>query len=158
MEVLLLTLGILCLLLGLAGAILPIPGPGLSYIGLLLLHFSSFAHFSTIVLVSFAVLVLVMAVLDFYIPIWGTKKFGGTRNGAIGAIIGMLVGLIFLPGIGILVGTFAGALIAELIGGFPFDKALKSAFGSFIGFLTGAFMQVIVCLAMIGFAVYQLVV
>ncbi len=157
MEVLLLILGFVCLFLGLAGAILPIPGPALSYVGLLILHFTSYVTFSTIVLVTFGTLVVVIAVLDFYIPILGTKKLGGTKNGAIGAILGMMIGIFVIPGIGLLIGTFLGALIAELIGGLNFKNALKSAIGSFIGILTGVVIQVVLCLAMIGFAVYGLI-
>lgn len=156
MEVLLLIVGFLCLFLGLAGAILPIPGPGLSFAGLLIIHFTSFGSYHNTVLVSFGIMVVAIAILDFYIPILGTKKFGGTKYGAIGAIIGMLVGLFVIPGIGLLIGTFAGALIAELIGGLNFKNALKSAIGSFIGFMTGVVIQVILCLAMIGYAVYGL--
>ncbi len=157
MEVLLLIVGFACLLLGLAGAILPIPGPALSFVGLLILHFTAFVSFSNTVLISFGVLVTAMAVLDFYIPILGTKKFGGTKYGAIGAILGMIIGIFVLPGIGLLIGTFLGALVAELIGGLNFKSALKSAIGSFIGFITGVVMQVILCLVMIGYAVYGLI-
>jgi uncharacterized protein YqgC (DUF456 family) len=155
MDILLLVAGIACLLTGLAGAILPLPGPPLSFAGLMLLHISKFAEFSNTLLYSLGVVTIVIAVLDYYIPIWGTKKFGGTRYGAIGATIGLLVGFFFIPAIGMFVGTFLGALLGELIGGAKINSALKSAIGSFVGFLTGIVMKVILCLIMIGYATVE---
>ena len=149
MDLLLLVLGIGCLLVGLAGAVLPLPGPPLSFAGLILLDLSKYAEFGNVVLIGFGVVTAVLLVLDYYIPIWGTKKFGGTKFGAIGATVGLLVGFFVIPGIGIFLGTFLGALIGELIGGFGAKDALKSAFGSFVGFVTGIAMKVLLCLGMI---------
>ena len=156
MEVILLVLGIICLLVGLAGSVLPLPGPGLSFGGLLLIHFSRYADFSQGMLITFGVLAAVIAVLDYYIPIWGIKRFGGTRYGSIGAIVGGLSGLFFIPAIGIFLGTFLGALGGELIGKATFKSALRAAFGSFLGFLSGVFVQILLCIAMIVYAGYGL--
>ena len=156
MDILLLIAGIVCLLTGLAGAVLPLPGPPLSFAGLILLHISKFAEFSKNVLYTLGFVTVVIAVLDYYIPIWGTKKFGGTKYGAIGATVGLLIGFFFIPAIGMFIGTFLGALLGELIGGTKFKLALRSAIGSFVGFLTGIVMKVILCLIMIGYAVADL--
>jgi uncharacterized protein YqgC (DUF456 family) len=156
MEIFLLVAGIICLLTGLAGAILPLPGPPLSFAGLILLHVSSYAEFSIIVLVSLGFVTLVIAVLDYYIPIWGMKKFGGTRAGAIGATLGLLLGFFIIPALGMFLGTFLGALIGELIGGAKIKTAFKSAIGSFVGFITGIVMKVVLCLVMIGYAAVEL--
>ena len=156
MDILLLVAGIACLFAGLAGAILPLPGPALSFFGLVLLHISKFAEFSQTTLYSLGFITIVIGVLDYYIPVWGTKKFGGTRNGAIGATVGLIVGFFFIPAIGIFIGTFTGALLGELIGGAKINTALKSALGSFVGFLTGIVIQLLLCLVMIGFAVSEL--
>ncbi|TDB64636.1 DUF456 domain-containing protein [Arundinibacter roseus] len=156
MDIVLLVLGIVSLLVGLAGALLPLPGPPLSFVGLLFLHFSRFADFSTSILVTFGIVTLIIAVLDYYIPILGMKRFGGTNYGNVGAIVGGLAGLLFIPGIGIFAGTFIGAAIGELIGGADLKKALKSAVGSFVGFLTGIFLKVVLCVAMIIYAGYAL--
>jgi uncharacterized protein len=154
MDIVLLILGGICLLGGLAGAILPLPGPGLSFFGLLLIHFSHYADFSTYVLTIFGVMTVAIAILDYFIPIWGMKRFGGTRNGTIGAIVGGLVGIFIIPGIGLFPGTFLGAFAGELLGGMATKKALKSAFGSFLGFITGVFIQVALCIAMLIYAGY----
>ncbi|HEV7350470.1 DUF456 domain-containing protein [Telluribacter sp.] len=156
MDTILLVLGLICLFGGLAGAVLPTPGPSLSFGGLLLLHFSSYTEFSTAVLVGLGLLTVLIAALDYFIPIWGAKKFGGTRYGSIGAVVGLVIGFFVLPGIGIFLGTFLGALFGELIGGSTRKVAFKAALGSFLGFLTGMVMEVILCLIMIGYAVVEL--
>ncbi|WP_028668038.1 DUF456 domain-containing protein [Runella zeae] len=153
MDILLLILGIAGLLVGLAGAVLPLPGPPLSFVGLLCLHFSKYAEFSQFTLYTLGIVTLIISVLDYYVPIWGVKKFGGTNYGAWGSTVGLLIGFFFVPAIGIFLGAFLGALIGELIGGMAADKALKAAFGSFLGFLGGITMKVILCLVMIGYAV-----
>ena len=88
-------------------------------------------------------------VLDFVVPAWGTKKFGGSRSGTWGSIIGLITGLFFLPALGpfgiftILGGPFLGAFIGEKIEGKDQDGALRAAFGSFVGFLAGTFMKLV---------------
>ena len=144
MEILLLTLSIICLLGGLAGAFLPTPGPPLSLLGIFLLHWSGYVHFSSGLLWSFSLITLIITVL------------GGTRYGAVGAVVGILVGLLFLPGIGLFLGTFLGAFLGEMFGGAQTKSATKAAIGSFIGFITGIVMKVILCLAMIIFSVVYL--
>jgi uncharacterized protein len=154
MDIVLLILAIACLGIGLAGAVLPLPGPPLSFVGLLLLHFSSYAQFSPWVLYTFGFITLVITVLDYYVPIWGIKKFGGTSYGTWGSTIGLLLGFLVIPALGIFLGAFLGAFIGELIGKMPVEKALKAAFGSFLGFLSGIIMKVILCIAMIVVAVW----
>lgn len=156
MDILLLIAGIACLGIGLAGAVLPLPGPPLSYGGLVLLHYSKYAQFDKATLVTFFIITLVISILDYYVPIWGIKKFGGTSYGTWGSTLGLCVGFFVVPGIGIFLGAFLGALIGELIGGMQTTKALNAAFGSFLGFLAGIFMKVLLCIVMIILAVIQL--
>ncbi|WP_128545918.1 DUF456 domain-containing protein [Larkinella soli] len=155
MNELLLILGAAGLLVGLAGAVLPLPGPPLSYAGLLCLHYSNYAEFGTTILVSLGLATAVVAVLDYYVPIWGTQRFGGTKYGSWGTAIGVVAGFFVIPGVGLFLGAFLGALIGELIGGAPFQNALKAAFGSFVGFLAGIVMKVILCLVMIVYAAIE---
>jgi uncharacterized protein len=156
MDIVLMILGIAGLLVGLAGAVLPLPGPPLSFAGLLCLHFSKYAEFSQTTLYTLGFITVVITILDYYVPIWGVKKFGGTNYGTWGSTLGLLLGFFVIPALGIFLGAFLGAFAGELIGGMPPDKALKAAFGSFLGFLSGIVMKVILCLVMIGVAVAQL--
>jgi uncharacterized protein YqgC (DUF456 family) len=155
MEYLLVILGAICILVGVIGSILPgLPGPPLSYLGLLLLHWTPFVQFSNEMLLVWAAIVIVVSVLDYIVPIWGTKKFGGTRAGVRGSTIGLIIGVILLPMMGIVLGPFGlfgilggpflGALIAEKQAGQDSQKATRAAFGSFIGFLAGTLMKIVV--------------
>ncbi len=146
MEALLITLGIIALLIGLAGCVLPmLPGPPISYIGLLLLHFTDKVEFTTTQLIVWLLIVVVIQVLDYIVPMLGTKYTGGSKWGNTGCIIGTITGLFFLPW-GIIVGPFLGAVIGELIGGYSSSQALKSGIGSLLGFLFGTVIKIVVCL------------
>jgi len=150
MDIALAVLSAVFLLIGFLGAVLPvIPGPILSWVGILILHFTEYAEYSTTFLVVSAIIVIAITVLDYLIPIWGTKKFGGTKAGVTGSTVGLIVGL-FLGPVGIILGPFFGALIGELIANKDdFSKAIKSATGSFLGFLLGTGLKLAFCGMMI---------
>ena len=98
MDILLIILGILCLLTGLVGCFLPIlPGPPVSYVGLLFLHFTDRIHFSTTHLILWAMLVIIVQVMDYVTPMLGTKYSGGGKWGNWGCMIGTIAGLFVLP-------------------------------------------------------------
>lgn len=144
MDYVLIGLGIIFIISGILGCVLPIiPGPPLSYIGLLLLHFTEKYQFSTRFLIIWAIITTVVYVLDYVIPAWGTKKFGGSKRGVWGSIIGLVIGLFFFPPFGIIVGPFVGAVVGELTAGKDSGMALKSGFGSFLGFLAGTLLKLI---------------
>ncbi|MDA0774324.1 MAG: DUF456 domain-containing protein [Bacteroidetes bacterium] len=152
MEILLFSVSFLFILLGLAGSFLPIlPGPLTSWIGLFLLHKTEAIEENSSFLVLTFVIALGIFVLDYIIPILGTKKFGGSKKGMLGATIGVLIGLLFLGPFGVLIGPFVGAYIGELVQD-PQNKktALRTALGSVIGFLTGVFLKFTVALVYMG--------
>ncbi|MFV0268508.1 MAG: DUF456 domain-containing protein [Draconibacterium sp.] len=144
MDFLLVFFGALFMIAGIAGCVLPvIPGPPLSYIGLLMLHFTTRYQFSTTFLVIWGIVTVVVYVIDYLIPVWGTKRFGGSKRGVWGSLIGLVIGLFFFPPFGIIVGPFLGAVIGELTAGKDHGSALKSGFGSFMGFLLGTLLKLI---------------
>ena len=149
MEILLITLGIVLLIVGYVSCILPpLPGPPVAFIALLLLHFGvADIHFNIWTLSILGVLSILVTILDNFVAIWGTQKFGGTKAGVRGSIIGLIIGIFFLtPFIGplsIMVGPFAGAFIGEIIAGQQPETALKSGIGSFIGFILGLGLKLI---------------
>lgn len=137
-DILLVVLGSILMITGILGCLLPVlPGPPLSYIGLLVLHFSRYANFSSTFLITWACVVIVVTVLDYVVPVWGTKKFGGSKSGMWGAGIGLVIGIFFLPPLGIIVGPFAGAFIGEALTGKNSTDAFRAGLGSFLGFLAG---------------------
>jgi uncharacterized protein len=136
-DILLVIIGIIIMVLGIIGCLVPVlPGPPLSFLGLLLLHFTKFGHFTKWTLIIFAAIAVVVSVLDYLVPIWGTKKFGGSKYGTRGAAVGLIIGL-FLGPLGIIIGPLIGAVTGEMIFRDDFNYALKAGFGSLLGFLTG---------------------
>ena len=94
------------------------------------------------------VLITVLAlVMDYLASIYGAKRFGATRHGMVGAVVGGIVGLFFnLPGI--LLGPFVGAMLFEMIGGRAFKPSALAGLGATLGLFAGAVGKVICCLAM----------
>ena len=136
-DYVLLILGIILMILGIMGCLVPVlPGPPISYLGLIMLHVTRFGQFTTTVLVSLAAIAIVVTILDYIVPIWGTRKFGGSKYGIRGATVGLIIGL-FLGPVGIIVGPLIGAIVGELIFKDDMKYAIKAGFGSLLGFLTG---------------------
>lgn len=142
MDTFLIAAGIILLLAGIAGCIVPfLPGPPLAYGSLILIQFSTYEPFSEKFLIIWALATIAVVIADYYIPVWGTKKFGGTKGGVWGATIGLIIGMFFFPPLGLIVGPFIGAFAGEIINNQNSSKAFRSAIGSFIGFVAGTFMK-----------------
>lgn len=157
MNTFLIILGAICLLVGILGCVLPVlPGVPLAYCGLLLLHATDKVQFSWQFLVIWAVVTIVVQVLDSVVPIWGTKRFGGSKMGIWGSTLGLLVGLFFGPW-GIVLGPFLGAVAFELIDGKNTRLALKAGWGSFVGLMTGTILKLICCGLMTYYFIAELI-
>jgi uncharacterized protein len=138
MDYFLIVLGIILTLLGLAGCILPaIAGPPLNYLALLALQLTTKYQFSNRFMIFWLIVTIVMAILENIIPIWGARKFGASKRGIWGSIIGLILGIFMFPPFGIIIGPFIGAFIGEITAGKETKPALKAGFGSFFGFMTG---------------------
>ena len=164
MDYILFILAIVVVIIGFIGDIIPgIPGTPVSYLALLLMHWTDRISYSPQFLVVMGFICVVITVLDYVVPVWGTKKFGGTKAGVRGSTIGLIIGILVLPMLGIVLGPFGilgilggpflGAYIGEKMGGTPDDRAWRSAFGSFIGFLTGTFMKIVYTLVVVFYIV-----
>mgnify|MGYP001068361297 FL=1 len=152
MDILLLFVGFFIMLLGIIGSFLPIlPGPITGWVGLLILHLTSVIEEDwTFLGITLGIAVLIW-LLDYIIPALGTKKYGGSKYGIYGTTIGLICGLIFLGPIGIIIGPFAGAFFGEMIyDSKDSNRALKAAFGSFVGFLFSTGLKFLVSIIYMG--------
>lgn len=174
MNILLAILAFLFLLAGLLGSIIPVlPGPPLSFAGLLLLQWSGYGNFSSAFLWLWAAITITVTIIDYLLPAWMTKRFGGSRIAVIGSVLGLIAGIIFYAPVGLLIGPFLGAFAGELINirinarrievngtDYPEEvnntnivKALKVALGALFAFIVGTGAKLIIGSVMIFFAV-----
>ncbi len=159
MDILLITIGLILCLVGIVGSILPVlPGPPFGWLGLLCLELTGAIPNNYWFLGFTFVIAIGIFILDYFMPSISTKKFGGSKAGAIGAIVGLIVGLLSPIPFGFLIGPFVGAFIGELV----FNKtegkqALKAAFGSFLGFIASTFMKLLVSFIFLGLFIWGVV-
>lgn len=149
MEWLLFITGVLLVLAAIAGSLLPLlPGPPLAYAGLLLQQLREPAAFSWSFLLWWALIVIAAVVLDYLVPVWGAKQFGGTRYGVWGCTLGLIAGWWMGPW-GVVLAPFAGAFLGEWLLHQNTNKAMRAAWGSFTGFLAGTLLKLLLCFGML---------
>jgi uncharacterized protein YqgC (DUF456 family) len=142
MDIFLYILGAIFIIVGLLGCVLPVlPGPPISFIGLLMLQLSSRHPFTSEYMWLLAGIVVIVTVIDNVVPVWSTKKLGGSKWGTWGSAIGLIIGFFFAPW-GIIVGPFLGAVVGELISGKDSAIAFKSGFASLLGFVFGTGLKI----------------
>ncbi len=156
MDLLLIVIGALLMIVGLFGSFLPVlPGVPVSWLGLLVLHLAPSIPMNYWLLGITLVIAVFIYILNLMIPAMGTKRFGGSRSGMIGATIGLVIGLIAPIPFGVLIGPFVGAFIGEIINKSNSRSALKAAFGSFLGFLASSFMEFVIAFAFLLLFIYK---
>lgn len=142
-------LTLLVMLLGLIGSILPaLPGTPLVFLAAIghRLYFGE-ASASNLVLGVLGGLMVISLIFDFMASALGAKKFGATWRGAVGAVIGGLVGLFFaIPGI--ILGPFLGAMLFEMLGDKEFKEAARAGLGASVGLLLGILGKFSIAVAM----------
>jgi len=150
MDLLLVILGIILLIVGVIGCFVPVlPGPIIGYFALLVLKFTDGYELSNRWLWIFGALAIAVSLIDNIIPVYATKKYGGSRAGVIGAFVGLVIGLLFFPPFGFLFGPFLGAFAAELyVQKSEIKLALRAAFGSLVGVLAGSVLKLALVLWM----------
>ena len=148
MDTLWLVVGIIVMLVGILGCLLPLlPGPPLCYLALLIQQLRTDPPFPSKFLWIWAGITIAITALDYIIPLFSTRRFGGTKYGVWGCTIGLIAGFWMGP-LGIIIGPFVGAFIGEIIASNDSGIALKAAWGSFVGFLLGTILKLVVCLVM----------
>ncbi len=145
-------------LAGLAGSLIPgMPGPPLVFAGVLIYALlTGFSNFGWPVLLVLGGLAALSQVLDYLASAYGAKRYGGSRWGIWGSVLGGLIGLVLFSLPGMIVGLFAGAVLPELLlGRKDAATSLKVGGGSLLGFLGGTLLKLVFSLAMIGIFLYR---
>jgi uncharacterized protein YqgC (DUF456 family) len=152
MDITLLLIAFILMLVGILGSFLPVlPGPPISWVGLLLLYLTKAVPMNYTVLGITLFVAIVVGVLDYIIPAKGTKRFGGSKYGIWGTNIGLIVGILAPIPLGFIIGPFVGAFVGEMMNDSnDSQKAFKAATGSFIGFLASTFIKFVVSMVFFG--------
>lgn len=85
--------------------------------------------------------VAAVTILDYMIPAFGAKKWGGSKYGIIGALAGVAMGFFIFPPFGFIVFPLFGAFVGEALNGAGSNQAFKAAFGTFVGLLFGTILK-----------------
>jgi uncharacterized protein YqgC (DUF456 family) len=136
---------------GLAGAVIPvIPGVPLVFAGLWLgAWIDHYAKVSGLTVTVLGVLALVALALDAVASLLGAKRAGASRQAMAGAAIGAIVGLFVFPPFGLLLGPFVGAVAGELAARGNLDQAARVGVATWIGLLLGAVVKLATSIAML---------
>ncbi len=142
------TLGTILTLLGIVGCVFPfLPGPPLSFAGLLLLAWTH--HFSPpltpILMIVMAAATAAVVAFDIVVPLIGAKRYGSSKWGMVGSFAGMILGFLFGSPLSVLLGAFLGAVVVEWVIHRQPRRALKAGWGVFVGTLLGTVLKLGVC-------------
>jgi len=153
-EVIVIIVGLLIAIVGLIGCVVPaIPGPPLNFLSLVILEIGIEDAFSSEFFITWGIITVVVTVLDYVLPVWGAKVYRSSKFGIWGSIIGMILGIIFFPPFGMILGLFAGAVLGELIAGKEHWEALKVGTVTFVA----SILMILVKLAVSGIMTYYFV-
>lgn len=156
MSIVLISLGIILIIAGLAGCIIPIlPGPPISYISLILLSWAyNWKAFSTTFLIIIGIITLIVVVLDYALPVYLPKKYGASKYAVWGSALGLIIGLFFFQPFGFLIGAFIGAVLGELVFKRNLKLSLKAGLGVFTGTIASTALKLGIS-SLIGFYFFK---
>lgn len=152
-DILIYTIAIIISIIGIVGCVVPaLPGPPLSYGALLMLYLLNNPNdaITGSFLIIWLIIVGAVTLLDYVVQPYFTRITGGSKLAVRYSIAGMVAGMIFFPPVGIIAGSFIGALIAELlVNKKPLQNSLLAAFGAFLGFIFGTGLKLAASVTML---------
>jgi len=155
-EILIILAGLVLHGIGIMGCVIPgIPGPLVSFSSLFLFYLLPDQEVGLAGMVTWGAFAVITTGMDLVVPVLGAKRFGSSREGIIGGMIGIVVGLFFFPPLGIILGPLVGTVAGDLIAGGTFSKALNSGMGSLLGFLVGTSIKLTYCVVIVLFFYYK---
>lgn len=150
MDITLSIFAFLLSILGIIGCVVPIlPGLVFNYAALLLAYACSYSQISLSTMLIWLAVTIIVSILDYFLPVYMTKVFGGSRSGAVGALVGLIAGMIWFNIVGAILGPFVGAVLGELMNDRnDVSKAFRVGFGSFLAFFLGTGAKLIAAVGM----------
>ena len=148
-------IGLLLVVVWIIGCIAPIlPWPQLAYLWIIIFHFMAGRPFSTIFLIVWFLIIIAVIVIDQFLPIFATKKLGGSKYGtrwaAIWTIIGLFWGILW-----VLFWPFIWALVWEYLKKNSIKKCIKPALGSFIWIAMSWIIKIALCIILWGYILIE---
>ncbi len=136
--------------LGVLGTLLPVlPGtPLIILAGVVYLLLTGSQAVSWPLIAGLAVMSLAAESIEYLFSVVGARYFGGTRRGMIGAVLGLVIGLLVLGPLGLVIGPFLGAILVELLGDRSFKEAAQVGVGTIIGQLGGSLVSFLIAVVM----------
>lgn len=160
MEIILPIIVLIIMIVGLLGIIFPFL-PGLSLILVSYAVYGFVTSWQKVTIFSVIIMTLVVFIslgIDLFAASIGAKKYGASKSGVWGAILGGILGIVIFNFFGLFFGPPTGAFIGELIDGKPHPLAMKATLGSVIGLLAGGFIKIIIGVTMIGVFIWQILI
>lgn len=150
MDTVMLVLAIIVILLGIAGTVLPVL-PGIPLIFITMAAYGWYEGFELITPKFLAImggLALLSLFIDYLATYLGAKRYGSSRKGMVGALLGAVAGLFILPPLGIFIGPWVGAVLGEKIEGKAWSESMQAGVGSLIGLFSGILFKLILAIVM----------
>ena len=146
LSIFMVLIGVLFVLSGLIGCIVPVlPGPPVAFISLLLVSLAGgWQVYPVWLLVLLGVAAIAAALSDSVLPVLSSRRSGAGKAGIRGSVIGMIVGTFLFPPFGTIAGAFVGALAGELIWRREDSLPFKAALGVFRGTLAATVVKLAV--------------
>ncbi len=159
MELFFILIALAVMVVGLVGIIVPfVPGLPLMYLSYLLYGFvSGWEKVTLSSIVLFGIITLASLFIDISAGALGAKKYGASKSGFWGAILGVLFGSVIFGFFGLFIGPILGAFIGELIDGKPHPLAARATWGTVVGLLAGSFVKLIVGVCLVGVFLWQVI-
>ena len=150
-EILILTATYLVMIVGLVFTLIPaIPGTPIIFAGILIYGIlTQFSEISIFLIIILGIITVLVQIAEYFSSIYGAKKFGASKWGILGAVLGGIIGLFFSNLIGIIIGPIIGSFLLEFICSKKFKQSLKVGTGTLFGFLGGTLLKVLVGIIMI---------
>jgi uncharacterized protein YqgC (DUF456 family) len=138
--------------IGLLISIVGLPGIWLVVIAVVLSGFALGFDVIPIWLISvYFVVALLASFLDNLAVAVGASRFGASKWGMVGAVLGGIFGFLIGNFIGVILGPFIGAVLFELLfTNKDVDSAVRAGIGTFLGYMLAILLKFVIAVIMVG--------